>query len=326
MTQPMVQERFTGTAGRVGRALIAVGAGLVLTIPLAGSAPSTPASAGVAGAAVDSSSHLDMAASFTERRNKNGGWDRTSVQPSFQVVQALLSRANPIDVLLVQRLETTAHSDAEGTDSTLEVSGWTAGTKRYDKKLWSFTNHDDEGRLARTWNLYESIKYGCCGGEDVHDYYSLKTGKLAGTASSDHLAAALLAIPNTVAWRFVAFQSGNAQRQLSSLSAIPDFLGVLTLGSDEGVRRRIAISAKGVEAWTPTLSLRLAGKQEDSTNLDLFSADGNPAPAGFSGCVVRLVFEDTKELIVPITADDFDLTHATLPRGYKAQRVGATTR
>jgi hypothetical protein len=285
-------------------------------LPLIGSAP-----AASPGAAAAPSYHLEQEGSFSERRNANGGWDRTATEPSFQVVHALMAYQHLVDLLLVQKLETTAHSDAEGTDSKLEVSGWVTGKSRYDTKVWSFTVPDDEGRLSREWSLFEGIKYGCCGGEDVHDYFSLKTGKRAGTGTSDHPAAALLSIPNTAVWRLVAYQSDNAQRRPDMKPEIQNFLGVLTLGSVEGVQHRVAVLAAGVEAWTPRLTLRLAGHAEDSTNLDLWAADGKPAPSGIRGCWVRLVFEDTKEALVPITGDDFDLTQAKLPAGYRLQRL-----
>ena len=150
------------------------------------------------------------------------------------------------------------------------------------------------------------------------------TGRLVGTATAE--AAANIAIPNTPTWRMVAYQGANGQRPPQTPAPIANLLGVLSLGSDDGVRRRVAVTAPGIDAWTPRLALRLTGKSEETTRLDLWAANAIPSAAGIKGCEVRLVFEDTKTLVVPIAADDFDLAHAVLPAGFQLARLDGAGR
>ena len=262
---------------------------------------------------------LAQEARFSERRNGKGGLDWRAVVPGFKVVRVALTPKQPVDMLVVQRLESVSHSDAEGEESSLTVSGWIDGAGRFDRRLWTFTDAADAGAMQRYGDLYEATKLGCCGGEDVHDYYSVKTGRQTGTATAE--AMATVSIPNTPTWRMVAYHGANGQRPPGPKAPVANLLGVLSLGSDDGVRRRVGVTAAGVEPWTPRLKVRLNAGSEETDRLDLWAADKNPSPAGIKGCEVRLVFEDTKALVIPIAADDFDLAHATLPAGFRLVRL-----
>src|SRR5581483_3543639 len=186
--------------------------------------------------------HVAAEGSFSERRNAHGGWDGTSIQPAFRVVPAVVD-GKLVDLLLVEHLETTSHSDAERVESRLTVSGYVADKARYDRLLWKLTDDADEGRPDRSFvstSLYEAIRHGCCGAEEVHDFYSLRTGVLEGTGTSSPPAAAVLGIPSVTS-RLIAYQSTNAQRPPDAPGVAGNLLGVLTLGSETGVRHRVAV-------------------------------------------------------------------------------------
>lgn len=259
-------------------------------------------------------------ASFEERRNARGGWDRTVVEPRYELVRVRQRMdRDAVDVLLVERLESTSHSDAEASESTLAVSGWTSRKARFDARLWSFGDASDHGAALADQQLFASTKHGCCGAEDVHHYYSLRTGRLEATATAEGVA--FVGIPNTLVSRVVAYHGTNGEHPPQTASSIPDLLGVLTLGSDDGPLHRVAVTAAGVEHWTPILRLKAAGKPEETASLDLWAADGHPSPRGVRGFQVVLTFEDRVRLAIPVEDDDFDLAHAAVPSPFHLLRL-----
>jgi hypothetical protein len=277
-------------------------------------------SRGKAGAGQAAPHRFAAQASFEEHRNARGGWDRTVVEPRYELVRVRQRMdRDAVDVLLVERLASTSHSDAEASESTLAVSGWTGARARFDAKLWSFGDASDQGAVLAEPQLFAATKHGCCGAEDVHHYYSLRTGRLEATGTAEGVA--FVAIPNTLVSRVVAYHGTNGEHPPQTGSSIPELLGVLTLGSDEGPLHRVAVTAAGVEPWTPTLRLKAAGKPEETSSLDLWAADGHPSPHGVRGFRVLLTFEDRTHLAIPVEDDDFDLAHATVPSPFHLLRL-----
>lgn len=273
-----------------------------------------------AGAGQAAPFRLEAQASFEERRNARGGWDRTVVEPRYELVHVRQRMDRDAqDVLLVERLESTSHSDAEASESTLAVSGWTGARARFDAKLWSFADASDQGAVLEEHQLFGTTKHGCCGAEDVHRYYSLRTGLLEATATAEGVG--FVAIPNTLVSRVVAYHGTNGEHPPQTGSSIPELLGVLTLDSSDGPLHRVAVSAAGVEHWTPTLRLKVTGKPEETVSLDLWAADGHSSPAGIRGFQVMLTFEDRAHLVIPVEDDDFDLAHAAVPSPFHLLRL-----
>lgn len=263
---------------------------------------------------------LHAEASFEERQNAQGGWDRTVVEPRWAVVHVQRPPARgSVEMLLAERLVATSHSDAEGTESELAVTGWLSGKGRFDSKAWAFTAAADDGAVQGEHDLFMTTKHGCCGAEDVHDWYSLRTGKLAATSTAG--AAAFVAIPNTTTERILTFQGVNGQRQPRTPAPVPQLLGVLTLGGHDGPIRRVALTASGVEPWTPELRLQAAGKAEETANLDLWAADKNPSPRGIRGFKVKLAYEGHAALWVPVEGDDLDVARAAVPSPFHLLRL-----
>lgn len=263
---------------------------------------------------------LRAEASFEERRNARGGLDRTVVEPRYAVVRVQRVPRHAVDELLAERLVSTSHSDAESTESQLTVTAWLSGKERFDEQAWTFTDAADDGAVRDERELFVTTKHGCCGGEDVHGWYSLRTGRLEATSTGEGVA--FVAIPNTATERVIAFHGVNGQRPPLGGSSIPNLLGVLTLGSQDGPAHRLAVAAAGVEAWTPRLRLVGAGKnQGEGQSLDLWAADKNPAPSGIAGFRIELTFEGGGVLTVPVERDDFDLAHAAVPAPFRVQRL-----
>ena len=273
-------------------------------------APSAPTAVGF---------HLRAEGSFEERRNGHGGWDRTVVEPRYAVVKVQLPPRHNVELVLAERLVSTSHTDAEASESRLEVTALASGKGRFDVTAWSFADAADDGAPQEERELFVATKHGCCGGEDVRDWYSLRTGRQAATSTGEGVA--FVAIPNTTTARVVAYHSTNGQRPPQMRSAIPQLLGVLTLGSHDGPLHRVAVTAAGVDAWTPALRLQAAGQKEETVSLDLWAADKNPSPRGIGGFRVKLTYEDRPPLVIPVQADDFDLAHATVPAPFHLQRI-----
>ena len=262
---------------------------------------------------------LRAEASFEERRNARGGWDRTVVEPRYAVVRVERPPLRAVDLLLAERLVSTSHSDAEESESALAVTAWVSAKGRFDEKAWAFTDAADDGATRDEREMFVATKHGCCGGEDVHDWYSLRTGRQAATATGEGVA--FVAIPNTPTARIVAYHGVNGQRPPRTPSPIPRLLGVLTLGSHDGPLHRVALAAAGVDAWTPEVRLQLAGKKEASASLDLWAADKNPAASGIGGFRIRLTYEGRAVVSIPVERDDFDLAHAVVPAPFHLQRL-----
>jgi hypothetical protein len=279
---------------------------------------------GKAGAGQAAPHRFAAQASFEEHRNARGGWDRTVVEPRYELVRVRQRMdRDAVDVLLVELLESTSHSDAEESESTLAVSAWTAARGRFDAKLWSFGDASDQGAVLAEQQLFASTKHGCCGAEDVHQYYSLRTGRLEASATAEGVG--FVAIPNTLVSRVVAYHGTNGEHPPRTVTSIPELLGVLTLGSDDGPLHRVAVTAAGIEHWTPTLRLKATGKPEETATLDLWAADGHPSPHGVRGFQVLLTFEDRIRLAIPVEDDDFDLAHATVPAPFHLLRLDTPT-
>jgi len=125
-----------------------VGAALLLTVWGACTRGSDTGRA-QAGAGQAAPFRLAAQASFEERRNARGGWDRTVVEPRYELVHVRQRMDRDAqDVLLVERLESTSHSDAEASESTLAVTGLTGARARFDAKLWSFADASSTRRAA----------------------------------------------------------------------------------------------------------------------------------------------------------------------------------
>ncbi len=262
---------------------------------------------------------LRAEASFAELRNARGGWDRTVVEPRYAVVQVERPPLRAVDLLLAERLVSTSHSDAEERESELAVTAWVSAKGRFDAKAWAFTDAADDGIAKDEREMFVATKHGCCGGEDVHDWYSLRTGRQAATATGEGVA--FVTIPNTPTARIVAYHGVNGQRPPQTPSPIPQLLGVLTLGSHDGPLHRVALIAAGVDAWTPEVRLQVAGKKEESASVDLWAADKNPAASGIGGFRVKLTYEGRAVLSIPVVRDDFDLAHAVVPSPFRLQRL-----
>ncbi len=300
----------------------AAGAAVAVALLAAGAVQPPGAAPGVAApgpAATAPGARMRAEASFAERRNARGGWDRTIVEPRYAVVRVARPPLRAVDLLLAELLVSTSHSDAEESESTLAVTAWVSGKGRFDEKAWAFADAADDGATQDEREMFVATKHGCCGGEDVHDWYSLRTGRQAATSTGDGVA--FVAIPNTPTARIVAYHGANGQRPPQGPRPIPQLLGVLTLGSHDGPLHRVAVAAAGVDAWTPAVRLQVAGKKEESASLDLWAADQKPAASGIGGFRIRLTYEGRGVVSIPVERDDFDLAHAVVPAPFHLQRL-----
>lgn len=262
-----------------------------------------------------------------------GGWSRKIVQPRFEFFTLWPDLGTPgesEEVLLEQVFTSEYRTDTEGMPSTLTVTAWKSGPGgkgRYGTRMWSFTDDGNEGDILRYGELYRSTQHGCCASENVARIYDLRTGKLAAVSTATP---AVLEVPNTSVRRIVAYHGTAGVVSPPELEKMPRLLGILTLSARAELLHRVAVidtsTGEDREEFSPELILRVDGKDGDAGNdVSLWSAEKNPIPANIRGFRVELTYADglgkPQVLHIPVEADDFDLTHATVPAGLKLVRL-----
>jgi hypothetical protein len=272
-----------------------------------------------------------MAATVEETPLPEGAWARKMVLPRYEFFTLYPERGEsgePEQILLEQVFRVSEQTNAEGSQSTLEAIAWKSGKRRYDTKLWSFTDDANESEMFRWGEFFSTTQYGCCASENVQRIYDLRTGKLAAVSTTKP---AVVEVPNTPVRRIVAYHCAVGVVQPPEFEKIPRLLGVLTLSARTEVLHRVAVVDAAAETdrpeFSPELIVRVDGKDGDvGTDVSLWSAEKNPVPANISGFRAEMGFfratDDKRDLvIVPIVKDDFDLEHATVPATLKLVRV-----
>jgi len=271
-----------------------------------------------------------VTASVEETPLPDGNWARKIVLPRYEFFILYPERGEtgePEQVLLEQVFRISEQTNAEGSQSTLEMTAWKTGKRRYDTKLWSFTDEANASEMFRWGELYGTTQYGCCASENVQRIYDLRTGKLAAVSTAKP---GVVEVPNTPVRRIVAYHGAAGVVPPPEAEKIPHLLGVITLSSRAEVLHRVAVVDGATEGdrpeFSPELILRVDGKDGDvGTDVTLWSAEKNPAPANIGGFRVELSFlttDDKKDLVVvPVLKDDFDLEHATVPATLRLVRV-----
>lgn len=260
-----------------------------------------------------------------------GGWSRKIVLPRYEFFTLWPDQGTPgepVEILLESVLTTVQRTDSEGSDSSLTVTAWKSGKKRYDTKLWSFTDPADEGEIFRYGELYQTVKYGCCAAENVHRIYDLRTGRLAATST---VTPGIVEVPNTPVRRIVAYHGTAGQEPPPEGETIKRLLGVLTLSARGEMLHRVGVVETGEEnriEFSPELVLKVDGSDgvgDTGTDVTLWAAEKNPTPSGIRGFRVELAWPDEGKGVdvirIPVENDDFDLANAKVPPTLKLVRI-----
>ncbi len=259
----------------------------------------------------NSSAYEISAQSSVEEIQTENGWERTIVNHWYSFTSFYSSKDEKIvEVLISQKLKTTTKEGLEGQNSILTVDAFVSGKKKYDTTLWSITDYSDNGEI---WgDFYKTTKYGCCGAEDFHRYFDLKTGKQVVSFSGE---IAQLEIPNIRIKRIFLYHSANACVDFPEIKIYRDVIGMLTFSAyDSLISRIILLSKDGELAWTPDIHL-FTPKEGMTNNLTLWSSNGNATKRAVSYFEIRITFYEGMVISIPIVNDDFDLRNAQIPEG-----------
>jgi hypothetical protein len=271
----------------------------------------------------------------------DGAYRRIKVLPRYEFVDVwpLRRSEQPEPVLLEMVFRSMEQTNAEGVESSLEVTAWRnrpGAKERYGEQLWSVVDPGDTADFLPFNEYLRTIEAGCCASENVLRLYDVRTGTLAAVSTASPV---VVAVPNKDVRRIVAYHSLNGQQPPPEVGdarynpELPRFLGVLTLTGHPAVERRVAVLEAGPptenhfperDGFSPDLVVRIDGHPDEQGNwLMLWPAEENPVPAALGGYQVELTFgSDPPEVVtVPVVADDFALDRATLPPGLRLVRL-----
>jgi hypothetical protein len=130
-------------------------------------------------------------------------------------------------------------------------------------------------------------------------------------------------VPNTDAFRYVAFLDTWSIMTPEEAKADTSVIGALQYGSREMAQDRVLVRIKTTNPFSVE-DLAVATAKEPSKfseSLELWSADGKEDPAAVTGFIIRTklieVGGDSRELtiLIPVVADRLDLDHAKVTSG-----------
>jgi len=260
------------------------------------------------------------AAPFTMKSESNASESpgrQTIVNTSFAFVSLYnAEQKNFTNMLISQRIESTNHSGVEGADSHLEAIAWITGKTTYDTKLWVIKDSGERGE--ELGDFYRTTKYGCCGAEQLHRAYNLKTGQYIFSFTAEP---AFIDVPNTSIKRNISYVSANA----ASDGPVPSGgIGALTLSSNDSRIDSILLeSDDGELAWSPKLLLVDKKEVQGASRLSLWHSNRENKAEAVGGFSVKLFFDDGMVAIIPVNGDKFDIQKASLPKTITIKRISA---
>lgn len=259
-------------------------------------------------------------ARVSETTTPGGVWIGKTAHVVYDFVQPGEGHAKG-RTLLSQQFSREERSDREGTTASVVVTALRSGAQPYDTTLWSIKTPADEGKVREFDGLYETLKHGCCGAEDLHRFFDLGSGKGVVAFSSN---AAFASAQDRRFDRIVTYLGMMASHADVPYPDERDVAGVLTLSAYDRVVDRVAVVlAKPEDTGSPNLTLALA-KDPDSggTWLRLDRPKGATSTREVvSGLVVTLDWGQKTTGTIPITQDGFDASHAVAPKGFAFRKL-----
>lgn len=225
------------------------------------------------------------------------------------------------DILLSQKLESTATAGRDGSVPKLETSAWVSGKNRYDTKMWTINDCADAG--WRSGDFYLASKYGWSGSENLLRAYNFKTGKYVFAYTTDP-AMVDIYIPKDTVKRHLSYVSRKGTDSECRKNEMPKgAIGALTLSDVDSQIDKIVFEAEDEElAWSPRIALVNDKEVKGVSNMSVWGpaeyANKSEVVKGFS---VKVSFRNGQEAVVPVVGDKFDLQKASLPKSIKIRRI-----
>lgn len=228
--------------------------------------------------------------------------------------------AEPVNVLLQQRVEITRRADAEGPEqATVALAAWRIADGVDSQPLFNLTTAGEAARIEAIngTDAYVAVtRFGCCGALDATKLFSLEDGQLLMEYVGEP---AWLDVPNS---RGIVRIAGLDTAWSASFN--PVFAGdqalvaLLTYATRTERRRQVAIRLTGGTIddvmSLPELAFMAEGAEPDP-HFTLWSADGATDHKAITGAAIRVAFTPDHVVTIPILADELDLVHATATGG-----------
>lgn len=228
-------------------------------------------------------------------------------------------RKKHFDVLISRRIKSTSISGKEGTNSNIETTAWITGKEKFDTKLWSIKDSADDGN--RWKDFYKTTKYGCCGTENIHRAFDIKTGKHAFSFTTDPV---FVDIPNTQIKRDISYISVMATEGFEYRKKYPNGVGTLTISAGNSSIDRIIIETKNKDLelmWSPKLSLINDKELKGTSDLSLWQSNGVSTSEAVKAFSVKLFFYEGMKIIIPVNGDRFDIQKIVLPKSVSIRHI-----
>lgn len=268
------------------------------------------------------SPYSTKAESSASESTGSDGVVQTVTNTSFAFTNLYISpKVGFSDILLAQKIESTATAGRDGSVPKLETTAWTGGKNRYDTKMWTINDCADAG--WRSGDFYLTSKNGWEGAENLLRAHNFKTGKYAFSFTTEP-ASVDVYIPKDTVKRNVAYVSRKGTDSACRKNDMPkNVIGALTLADADSQIDRIAFEGEDEElGWSPRVTLVSDKEPKGASNLSIWGpadfANKSEVVKGFS---VKVVFRNGAEAIVPVVNDKFDVQKASLPKSIKVRRI-----
>lgn len=231
---------------------------------------------------------------------------------SFDFVRLLRKDGQGYDWLLVERTEHNGWSDnREGVSGAVTIRAWSLPGKRNNKTEWTVRAHGNVATALPDLGMIRVSSWPCCSAPYNNLYFSLHTGKQLYTTNSKPETdlfgqdGGLIRIDGGydgtryTESRYIGFGADTQSRTHDP---------AIQYGTDQAVMQRLMLRGHeyGDNFDVPKLSVSAVGEG---------FASYLEVPGPFK-CVIRLEFEDGKEVRIPIEDDAMRADKATLPDGY----------
>jgi len=169
--------------------------------------------------------------------------------------------------------------------------------------VWAFSTEGISG-AEQIWDmggLYRIEVPGCCASEDTHKYFSLDTGKLVGSSTTEN--SLKVEYPSKDGTRYITMES--------NLSSSPEgkkkALATLFYGDKSAVVQKIAIMKNSDNDDWSVSGLEVAGHDPRQTQI-------SPKPGENLKLHITMVCrcEDKLDMVIPVSASGVDIKHAVI--------------
>jgi hypothetical protein len=236
----------------------------------------------------------------------------------------------PTRLLMRLEVDTTRRDDTEGfLAATVSATVWRIGPTGERTPLWSVREPGNSGEIDHDQPLFIVRQAGCCGARDSLTAFSLYGGRRLFTATSNGADSgwATLDVPNSGGLvRLAAFHAAYSATDDAAFGGHKGTVGLLSYASPDAPLARyrlVAPSAASVADFMGAAELHLvdALKNEETSRLTLWSADGKKDPAAIGGFAIRIRLSEGNTLMIPVSADKLDVARAVMPAGLEIEPV-----